>query len=227
MFPAALVERLILMFTRQDARVVLDPFSGSGSTPLAARRLGGQGIGFELSDEYLELTKRRLSQTDMFAVGPEPILRQIDARHAASELPASSVDLVITSPPYWNILNQKRTADYKVIRNYGNSEGDLGTIEDYSEFLRELQKVWGAMFTLLKCGSYMVVNVMDLRKGAKFIPFHMDVIQRAEAAGFELDDIVIWDRTAEYNNLRALGYPSVMRINKVHEFLLIMRKPHA
>lgn len=38
---------------------------------------------------------------------------------------------------------------------------------------------------------------------------------------------VIWDRRHEYNNMRPLGYPSVFRVNKAHEFILIFRKPLA
>ena len=41
---------------------------------------------------------------------------------------------------------------------------------------------------------------------------------------YVFDDLIVWDRRAEYNNLRPLGYPAVFRINKVHEFLLIFRK---
>ena len=225
MFPSALVERLIQIFTRPDERIVLDPFSGSGSTLMSTRRLGGQGIGFELSEEYLTLTQQRLNQADMFADGPEPSLHAMDARQLTEKVLRDSVDLAITSPPYWDILNRKRTADYKEMRNYGNYENDLGTISDYDEFLSELAKVWSGVHEVLKPGCYFIINVMDLRKGPKFIPFHIDVTNSATSVGFELDDIIIWDRSADYNNLRALGYPYVFRINKVHEFLLIFRKP--
>ena len=42
--------------------------------------------------------------------------------------------------------------------------------------------------------------------------------------GFLYDDLIIWDRHADYSSLRPLGYPSVFRINKVHEFVLIFRR---
>jgi hypothetical protein len=45
--------------------------------------------------------------------------------------------------------------------------------------------------------------------------------------GFIYDDLILWDRRQEYNNLRPLGYPYKFRINKVHEFLLIFQKPEA
>ena len=43
--------------------------------------------------------------------------------------------------------------------------------------------------------------------------------------GFLFDDLIIWDRKHEYNNLRPLGHPSVFRINRVHEYILIFQKP--
>jgi hypothetical protein len=67
--------------------------------------------------------------------------------------------------------------------------------------------------------------VMDIRKKSKFYPFHIDISLLMEEIGFDLDDIIIWDRRREYNNVRPLGYPSVFRINKVHEFIMIFKKP--
>ncbi len=50
-----------------QAGVVLDPFLGSGTTALVARRLGRTSIGIELSPEYAQLAARRLSQQSLFA----------------------------------------------------------------------------------------------------------------------------------------------------------------
>ena len=68
---------------------------------------------------------------------------------------------------------------------------------------------------------------MDMRKRSVFYPFHMDLTLRLKQSGFVLDDIIIWDRRRDYNSLRPLGYPYVFRVNKVHEFLLILQKPAA
>lgn len=56
-FPVALIERIICS---THARLIFDPFMGSGTTAIAAKKLGRDFIGIELSAEYVELAKRRL-----------------------------------------------------------------------------------------------------------------------------------------------------------------------
>jgi DNA modification methylase len=226
MFPSMLAERLIRCFAAEKDRYILDPFMGSGSTILAAARLGKIGIGFELYDAFISLARSRLHQTDLFNnTLEEPKIYQADARSMSTVLEANSVDLCITSPPYWNILERKRTADYKPTESYGESDTDLGRTSSYTDFISELREVFAGVLTVLKPGKFCVVNVMDLRKKDQFFPFHSDVAGMLSQLGFSLEDIIIWDRRADYNNLRALGYPYVFRVNKVHEYLMLFKKP--
>lgn len=226
-FPSQLVTRLIESFTRTTENVILDPFAGSGSTIVAASRLGKVGIGFEVNPEYVELGLRRLKTRDLWhpEQDEQSTIYQKDARQLTELLTPNSVDMCITSPPYWDILSQKRTADGKEIRHYGDSADDLGKIGDYRRFIDELAKVFSQVYIVLKPGKYCVVVVMDIRKGDRFYPFHSDIAVMMEKIGFIYDDLIIWDRRHEYNNLRPLGYPAVFRINKVHEYILIFQKP--
>lgn len=57
-FPVALVERII---SSTNAKIILDPFMGSGSTAVAAKKLGRDFIGIEISEEYCEMSRERLS----------------------------------------------------------------------------------------------------------------------------------------------------------------------
>lgn len=59
--PVALLETLIEMSTDPD-ELVVDPFSGSGSTILAAKNLGRRGLGMELEDKYVQVSRARLEQ---------------------------------------------------------------------------------------------------------------------------------------------------------------------
>ncbi|QDV19821.1 Modification methylase DpnIIB [Gimesia panareensis] len=232
-FPEMLVERLIETFLPLDGEVILDPFAGSGSTVITAEKMGKTGIGVELSAEYAEIASQRLTEltetrdetnTDQ-AQGTQSRIHHGSALHLAEYVSPGSVDLCITSPPYWNVLNQRRSADHKEVRHYGNHEHDLGVVEDYEEFLQELSHVFQGVQTALRPGGYCCVIVMDLRKKSRFFPFHSDLAARLQEIGMIYDDLIIWNRQAEYNNLRPLGFPSVFRVNKVHEFILLMQKP--
>ena len=57
-FPVALVERII---SSTDAKLTLDPFMGSGTTAVAAKNLGRNFVGIEISPEYCEMSRERLS----------------------------------------------------------------------------------------------------------------------------------------------------------------------
>ncbi len=59
-FPVELPRRLVALYT-QPGDVVLDPFMGSGSTAVAARLIGRQYVGYEISDEYCALAQKRLA----------------------------------------------------------------------------------------------------------------------------------------------------------------------
>ena len=231
MFPGALVERVLLSFTKESEKTVLDPFCGSGATLVAAKRMGKRGIGFEVAKEYYDLSVRRLRQTQsrlfVSSDGPEAQMHHADAREMERFVSALSVDICITSPPYWDILSRKRSADYKAVRDYAEANGDLSKIADYRQFLDELANVFRKVYSALKPRGFCIVVVMDIRKRDRFYPFHSDLAARLcrEDVGFILDDIVIWDRRQEYNNLRPLGYPTTFRINKIHEYILIFRKP--
>jgi DNA modification methylase len=64
-FPETLAERHIYSWSN-TGDIVLDYFSGSGTTAKIARNMGRNFIGCDLSSEYVELARRRLSNTDPF-----------------------------------------------------------------------------------------------------------------------------------------------------------------
>jgi len=62
-FPVALVERLINLYTF-EGDLILDPFMGSGSTAVAARRANRCFVGYEIDAEYISICKERLSSLE-------------------------------------------------------------------------------------------------------------------------------------------------------------------
>ena len=62
-FPIKMASDLISLFP--DAKIVLDPFMGSGTTALASREMNRQFIGFEIDEKYIDLANQRLSQLSL------------------------------------------------------------------------------------------------------------------------------------------------------------------
>ncbi len=227
MFPVQLASRVIEVFTKKQG-VVLDPFLGVGSTVVAAYQKQRKGIGFELSGEFSTIARIRLKEEKKGILDGkdfiEPKIYNKDSRNLLDYVKVNSVDLCLTSPPYWNILNMKRTSDRKKISKYSDSSTDIGNINDYDSFLAELQNIFRNVYSTLKPSGHCVVVLMDIRKKDKFYPFHSDLADKMKVLGFELEDIFIWDRQHEYNNMKPLGFPYIFRANKVHEYVLIFKK---
>jgi site-specific DNA-methyltransferase (adenine-specific) len=59
--PIHLLERLILMSTDEND-IILDPFVGTGTTVIAAKRLGRRFIGMDIDEKYVNITKSKLSK---------------------------------------------------------------------------------------------------------------------------------------------------------------------
>lgn len=216
-YPVSLCEKLIKTFARAKCRVI-DPFNGSGSTTTAAATFDCEAVGIDLSNEFCEVARERVAHNESIRI------IEGNSFDVLPTLPADYFDICITSPPYWDILNMKRSADLKDSVNYSDSENDLGNTKQYKIFVDELARLFRELSRNLKKGSYCVVNVMDIRKKNEFYPLHSDLATAMQREGYIFDDLIIWDRQADYNNMRPLGYPYKFRINKVHEYLLIFIK---
>ena len=230
MFPSELAKRLIECFTSDRERMILDPFTGVGSTLIAAKELNKDAIGIELSEEFADIARNRVNNTQQQLTLFDELETDInvcvgDSRNLSQHVNSNSVDMVITSPPYWDILIEKRPLYPKEGVNYGDTKEDLGKIRDYEKFLGELHKVFSQVYEVMKPQAYCCIIVMDIRKKNRLYPLHMDISLFMEEIGYVLDDMIIWDRSQDYNYLYPLGYPSTFRINRIHEFILIFRKP--
>ena len=68
--PVSILEFLIKLSTR-EGQIVLDPFAGSGSTAVASQRLGRRFICFEINDEFVVISKSRLSLSTVPVASPQ------------------------------------------------------------------------------------------------------------------------------------------------------------
>lgn len=143
-------------------------------------------------------------------------------------LPPGSVDLVLTSPPYWTL------------KEYNDVEGQLGYVADYEEFLDRLDDVWRRCFDALVPGGRLICVVGDVclsrrQNGGRHtvVPLHASIQERCRAIGFDNLSPIIWHKIANVRHEvdRAGGgflgkpyEPNAVIKNDI-EFILMLRKP--
>lgn len=220
------VSRLIRFFTKKG-ELVLDPFVGVGSTLKACAIEHRNGIGFELNPKYVALTRARLQkELSTTSCNGQKIWRG-DARTLTKKLPDDSVDFIVTSPPYWNILHKEdhKARQERIARNldtrYGNDHRDLGNIHDYAEFVRQLSAILGECARALKPKKYLAIIVSDFRNKSKFVMFHADLAAALEQYQLQLRGITVLYQ--KHKRVFPYGYPFAYVPNIHHQFILILQ----
>ena len=153
-------------------------------------------------------------------------LFQADSRKL-SFIPDESVHLVVTSPPYWTL------------KKYRDHEDQLGDVENYEEFLKQLDKVWKHCYRVLVPGGRVVCVVGDVclsrrkNKGRHtVVPLHASIQEHCRKIGFDNLAPIIWYKiaNAQYeangNGAGFLGKPYEPNgvIKNDIEYILMERK---
>jgi DNA modification methylase len=149
-----------------------------------------------------------------------------DARRISGTEPGS-VQLVLTSPPYW------------ILKEYRDSEGQMGAIADYDDFLAELEKVWRHCFEALAPGCRLICVVGDVCLSRRknngrhtVVPLHASIQEQCRKIGFDNLAPIIWYKISNAaheveNGSSFLGKPYEPNaiIKNDCEFILMQRKP--
>lgn len=233
-YPIALARKCIDLFTHRG-ELVLDPFVGSGTTLVAARDAGRNAIGFDINEKYVAICKSRLGQLDMLSQSKQMAIVD-DARNISKYLELETVSLVVTSPPYANLLNRRRknksrrgdmrkNHQYLKIEQYSQNPQDLGTLS-LKEFSQAVGEIFAGVLPLLKPKAHCVVNVPDMWWEDKRITIHISVAEALRKVGYELRNIIIWDRTNIVNRIGIFGWPSnYITMGTTFEYLLDFWRP--
>lgn len=137
------------------------------------------------------------------------------------ELDDGSVNLMITSPPYFDAKMYSR----------GRVKGDMGNVHDIDDWFSAISLVWKEVFRVLQPGRKAFVNIMNLPVrlpdgGFKSMNLAGRTIDLFEEIGFVFKRDIIWHKT---NSVRAhfgtYPYPGGILINNSHEFILEFEKP--
>lgn len=231
-FPIALAKSVISLFTH-EGELVLDPFVGSGTTLVAARDLNRNALGFDLQENYIELCVKRLRSNNLFNRAQQLAI-QDDARNIPAYLDQETVSLIWTSPPYANLLNRKRlnksrrhrrNEQFGRIEQYSQDPRDLGTMP-LEEYTKAMGDIFEALLPLLRPRAHCVINVPDMWWEDRRITIHVALIEELRKRGYELRNIIIWDRTNIVNKIGIFGWPSnYITMGTTFEYLLDFWRP--
>jgi len=231
-FPISLAKKVIELFTH-EGELVLDPFVGSGTTLVAARDTNRNAVGFDLQKRYIDLCEQRIAQTTFLGEAKQ-LAVQDDARLTAKYFDPETISLIFTSPPYSNLLNRARknksrrfrkTEQLGRIEQYSQDPRDLGTMP-LDEYTNAMGEIFESLLPFLKPKAHCVINVPDMWWENQRITIHVSLIEELRKRGYELRNIIIWDRTNLVNRIGIFGWPSnYITMGVTFEYLLDFWRP--
>lgn len=220
-FPEEIPKRLIKLFSFVGD-TVLDPFAGSGTTARVAVSLDRRAVCLDQNPDYVQRIREDLAgEIDSHAfVG--------DARTMA-EIDDESVDLIVTSPPYWNKAE------------YGGNGQNIGSIDGYQQFLREMRLVFESGARVLRPGRKLCVVTANVNQhtdhGLLTFPLATDFANLMRDVGLVMINEVIWNKDGTGGRWGSSGvqrpifgsypFPPNFLFKNVHEYVIIFAKPPA
>jgi len=159
------VARNVILNYSQEQDLILDPMVGGGTTLIEARLLNRNAIGYDVNFKAVEITKERLN----FWVNnnSKQAVSLGDVR-CLTELKDNSVDLILTHPPYANIITYSN----------GENPDDLSSISSINVFLDQLELGLREMFRVLKPNRYCAILIGDTRKSQHYVPLSFFLLER-------------------------------------------------
>lgn len=140
-----------------------------------------------------------------------------------SQIPDKSVQLIITSPPYWQL------------KDYG-AEDQIGFNDSYEEYINNLNLVWKECNRVLSDGCRLCINIGDQFARSvyygryKVIPIRTEIIRFCESLGMDYMGAIIWQKATTMNTsgggaiMGSFPYPRNGILKMDYEFILLFKK---
>ena len=140
-----------------------------------------------------------------------------------TEFRDKSIQLVITSPPYWQL------------KDYGIDE-QIGFNDSYENYINNLNLVWKECYRVLDNGCRLCVNIGDQFARSvyygryKVIPIRTEIIKFCESIGFDYMGAIIWQKKTTTNTtggasiMGSFPFPRNGILSIDYEFILLFKK---
>ncbi|PJF33538.1 MAG: DNA methyltransferase, partial [Phototrophicales bacterium] len=121
--------------------------------------------------------------------------------------------------------DERKNNQYMKVEQYSQDSRDLGILE-VDKYANQIGDVYESLLPKLKPKGHCVINVSDMWWENKRITIHISLIEELRSRGYELRNVIIWDRTNIVNRIGIFGWPSnYITMGVTFEYLLDFWRP--
>lgn len=210
-FPAPLVEWILVRYGGAPGGKVLDAFAGGPPRAIVSSIMGYEYHGFEIRKEQIEENMGILRRLGLDNVH----YHLADGRLLNVGVDPSSMDVAITCPPYFDL------------EVYSDHPDDISTFKTYAEFNAAMYLSAEAHRPLMKPGAFVCIVVGPIRdkKTGEMIDFRAHTVQNFREAGFLFWQEIILSKNFGSAAKRSTNAWRGLKLVPRHEFLLVFRTP--
>lgn len=212
---------LIRRFT-QPGDVVLEPFTGSGTTLYECERLGRRYIGFDINKEILDSVKSKMKEgTIDFSLHLVDSTSERAEKEIAADLEKyekKAADLLLVHPPYFDIIK------------FTDKSCDLSNAKSLDDFLAAYIRVLDRFLKFVRRNGHLAVVAGDLYRNSEVVPLgFMLMNETLKNFNCKLKGIIVKDMVGNRAKigLNALWRKRALRSDYYlfkHEYIFVFRK---
>jgi hypothetical protein len=209
-FPAPLIEWILLRYGGPTGGSILDAFAGGPPRAVVSSLMGYKYHGFEIRQEQIDENRAILD-----GLGLSGFRYHLGDGRYLNDLDDSNFDVALTCPPYWNL------------EEYSDLDSDLSNIKTYDEFNAGMAFCAINHFKPMKPGAFVCIVVGPFRdkKSGELIDFPAHTVQNFREAGFVFWQQIILSKNFASAAKRSTNSWKGLKLVPCHEFLLVFRKP--
>lgn len=215
--------QLIKRYTKKND-VVLELFTGSGTTLFECEKLNRHYIGFDINQEMIDLVKTKMSDTKNieFVIANCDVTDSLKMTKNLDTIlqnrPEKNVDFLIAHPPYLDIVK------------FTDNEADLSKISDVKIFIEKIKIALENSLKYLAKGKYFAIVIGDVYKNSEVIPlgfYLMNMIK--ESFKVKMKGIVVKNIEGNRGKIGSQGIWKYRALNSdyflfKHEYIFVFKK---
>lgn len=201
---------------------ILDPFCGSGTTLVEARKLGRKSLGIELNPEVYAKTSSLLDGMEAEREATATVVNadsmRFDFNSFVEESGIAGFKLAILHPPYWDIIQ------------FSENSRDLSNAVSLEDFTDSLRKLTERIIEVMEPRSYVALVIGDMYRDGEIVPLGFRSMDALSSTGLKLRGIIVKDiqNTRAKRNSESLWRYRALKSGFYvfkHEYVFVFRTP--